>query len=75
MGSAKMAVKRYTSAQISELRDETDWARVKKTRDEEIDFSDAPMATPNLLKHAVRLNADTAPSNNKTAEAGVFCPR
>ena len=72
-----MAIKRYTSAQMSELRDETDWDRVKKMRDDEIDFSDAPMAAPELLSRAVRIGADAAPeaSNNKTAGAGVFCPR
>ncbi|MDR1361148.1 MAG: BrnA antitoxin family protein [Rickettsiales bacterium] len=51
-----MAIKKYTDLQMDKLVDKTDWARVKKMRDRNIDFSDAPMAARGMLSGAVRHN-------------------
>ena len=37
---------------MKKLPDLTDWGRVKKMRDKDIDFSDVPMATSSMLKQA-----------------------
>lgn len=60
-----MTIKKYTSAQIKQLPDLTDWDRVKKTRDTDIDFTDAPMATPAMLAQAVYPNRGRPIKENK----------
>jgi uncharacterized protein (DUF4415 family) len=49
-------MKRYTSRELKKTPDLTDWERVKKTQDTDIDFSDAPMATKTMLSRAVYPN-------------------
>jgi len=44
-----MTIKRYTSAQLKELKDETNWERLRNMSDDDIDFSDIPMLTDDLL--------------------------
>jgi uncharacterized protein (DUF4415 family) len=60
-----MAIKRYTDLQMEKLPDSTDWARIKKMRDSDIDFSDVPMATPKMLAHAVRPRGRPLKENRK----------
>ena len=48
-----MVMKIYTESQMKKMKDRTDWTRVKKMRDSDIDFSDVPMATPEMLARAV----------------------
>jgi uncharacterized protein (DUF4415 family) len=49
-----MAIVRTTSEKIRKLPSKTDWNRIKKINDKDIDFSDLPEATNEQLVHAVR---------------------
>ena len=60
-----MVMKMYTSSQIKKLKDRTDWARVKKMRDSDIDFTDIPMAMPDMLSNAVPYRRGRPVKENK----------
>jgi uncharacterized protein (DUF4415 family) len=49
-------MKKYTGGELKKMPDLTDWDRVKKTQDSDIDFSDTPMATKAMLSRAVYPN-------------------
>jgi len=48
-----MTIKRYTSAQLKELKDETNWERLRSMSDDDIDFSDIPMLTDEMAAKGV----------------------
>ncbi|MDR0449191.1 MAG: BrnA antitoxin family protein [Rickettsiales bacterium] len=60
-----MTIKIYTREQIAKMKDSTDWGRVKKIKDKDIDFSDIPMAVPEMLKKAVRYSRGRPVKENK----------
>ena len=62
-----MTIKKYTDSDINKLPDLTDWERVKKTRDSNIDFSEAPMATPEMLALARSKRGRPFKENRKKA--------
>jgi uncharacterized protein (DUF4415 family) len=41
-GDFIMAIAQYTTEQLKKMKSSTNWKRVRNTRDEDIDFSDAP---------------------------------
>lgn len=53
----KRKIDKHSSAQLNTMRQagksRTDWARVKATKDSEIDFSDSPELTPESFARAV----------------------
>lgn len=53
----KRKIVRHSGAQLKTMRQagksRTDWARVKATKDSEIDFSDSPELTPEAFARAV----------------------
>lgn len=49
-----MAMVRVTSKKIKKLPSKTDWNRIKKIKNKDIDFSDIPEATDQQLMWAVR---------------------
>ena len=47
-------------------KSETDWERLRNMKDEDIDLSDSPEATPEMFARAVvRKNFKTIPSNSQ----------
>ena len=48
-----MAIVSYTSKELDKLEDLTDWKRVRKMKDEDIDFSDAPELTDEQAKYGI----------------------
>ena len=51
--SSRSAVQGPSSAKSTTKRSQTDWARVDATRDEDIDLSDSPELTPEMLLNAI----------------------
>ena len=51
-GGDNMALKTYTEKQVKKMKDKTDWDRIKNMSDTDIDFSDIPMATPEMMSKA-----------------------
>ena len=53
-----MAIVRYSDGEIRKMiragKDGTDWKRLRKTRDEEIDYSDIPRTTAGMMARAYR---------------------
>jgi uncharacterized protein (DUF4415 family) len=49
-----MAIVRYTLEEIKKMPDRTDWERIRKMTDEDIDYSDCPAMTDEMLATATR---------------------
>jgi uncharacterized protein (DUF4415 family) len=49
-----MAIVQYTTSQLKKMKSLTDWDRVRKTKDEDIDFSDSPDVSELLAKGLIR---------------------
>jgi len=47
-----MAIVRYTKKEIEKMPSRTDWEKLKKTTDEDIDFSDIPEWTDEMFANA-----------------------
>jgi len=51
-----MVIKTYTESELKDFKGETDWERVRNMKDEEIDISDIPMLTDEMLATAKRFS-------------------
>ena len=52
-GGKSMNMKTYTEAEIDKLKDETDWERVRNMSEDDIDYSDIPMMTDEILDNSI----------------------
>jgi uncharacterized protein (DUF4415 family) len=62
-----MPIKKYTDSDIKKFPDLTDWTRVKKMTDSDINFSEIPMATPEMLAQARLKRGRPLKENRKKA--------
>ena len=53
-GGNIMAIVRYTAEEMKRLKDETDWERVRNMSDDDIDFSDIPELTDEMVARMVK---------------------
>jgi len=49
-----MVIKTYTESELDDFKGKTDWERVRNMTDDEIDISDIPMLTDEMLATAKR---------------------
>jgi uncharacterized protein (DUF4415 family) len=49
-----MAIVRYTSEELDKMTGETDWERLRNMTDEDIDYSDIPPWTDEMIARATR---------------------
>ncbi|MCL1827300.1 MAG: hypothetical protein FWG20_04575 [Candidatus Cloacimonetes bacterium] len=48
-----MAIVSYTTEEIRKLADQTNWEKLRKMSDDDIDYSDIPEITDEFLKNAI----------------------
>ena len=66
-----MAIVSYTIEEIRKMRGRTDWKRLRKMRDEDIDYSDIPALTDEELARFQRVNPVGRPKSAETLQ-GVY---
>ena len=49
-----MVIKTYTSAKMKKMKDKTDWNRLENITEDDIDYSDIPIPTDDMIAKAVR---------------------
>ena len=52
-----MSTKRFTAKQIANMRDRTDWARLRNMKDEDIDLSDIPELSEEFIRSMARIGS------------------
>ena len=66
-----MKIKRYADVQVKKITDLTDWPHIKKMSDSDIDFSDVPMATPEMLAKAIQVKRGRPLKENKKKQLNL----
>ena len=56
-----MAIVRYTSEELDKMTGQTDWERLRNMTDEDIDYSDIPPWTDEMIARATQRRRDGVP--------------